>query len=208
MIYKDRKDAGAKLAERLKEYKESPDVLILGLARGGVVLAAEISRILKLPFDLVMTRKIGAPFNPELALGAISETGKGYFNESLIQALGVSKTYLEETIQTEKKEAARRLTLYRKERPAPSIKGKIVVLVDDGIATGATMMAAALSTQSEGAKKIVVAIPVAPPSSLEFLNPAVDQIICLNPVEDFMAVSQFYEAFHQVEDAEIVTLLH
>ena len=208
MIYKDRKDAGAKLAERLKEYKESPDVLILGLARGGVVLAAEISRILKLPFDLVMTRKIGAPFNPELALGAISETGKGYFNESLIQALGVSKTYLEETIQTEKKEAARRLTLYRKERPAPSIKGKIVVLVDDGIATGATMMAAALSAQSEGAKKIVVAIPVAPPSSLEFLDPAVDQIICLKPTEDFMAVSQFYEIFHQVEDGEIVTLLH
>jgi putative phosphoribosyl transferase len=208
MIFKDRKDAGAKLAESLKEYKESPNVLILGLARGGVVLAAEISRILKLPFDLIMTRKIGAPFNPELAIGAITETGKGYFNESLIQALGVSKTYLEEAIQTEKKEAAKRLALYRKERPAPSLKGKIVLLVDDGIATGATMMAAALSAQNEGAKKIVVAIPAAPPDSLEFLNPAVDQIICLTPAEDFMAVSQFYEIFHQVEDAEIVTLLH
>ncbi|WP_420422643.1 phosphoribosyltransferase [Simkania sp.] len=208
MIFKDRTDAGAKLAESLKEYNGNPDVLILGLARGGVVLAAEISRILELPFDLVMTRKIGAPFYPELAIGAITETGKGYFNESLIQALGVSKNHIDETIQTEKKEAERRLALYRKERLAPSLKDKIVVLVDDGIATGATMMAAALSAQSDGAKKIVVAIPVAPPSSLEFIDPAVDQIICLNPTEDFMAVSQFYETFHQVEDAEILALLH
>lgn len=208
MIFKDRLDAGAKLAESLKECKGNPETLILGLARGGVVLAAEISRLLDLPFDLVMTRKIGAPFNPELAIGAITETGKGYFNERLIQMLGVSHAQVDEAVQTEKEEAKRRLALYRKERPAPSLNGKIVILVDDGIATGATMMAAALSAQSSGAKKIVVAVPVAPPSSLEFLDPAVDQIICLNPTEDLMAVSQFYEEFSQVDDAEILALLH
>jgi len=208
MIFKNRQEAGQKLAESLKKYSNNPQVLVLGLARGGVVLAAEVARLLNVSFDLVMTRKIGAPFNPELAIGAITETGKGYFNESLIRTLNVSKNYLDETIASEKKEAEKRLALYRKERKVPNLKEKIVILVDDGIATGSTMMAAALSTRSAGAKQILIAIPVAPPSSLEFLAPAADQVICLYSTEDFMAVSQFYEEFSQVADNEIFSLLH
>jgi len=207
MIFKNRLDAAQKLAESLKKYENQNDVLILGLARGGVILAAEIARILNVPFDLVMTRKIGAPFNPELAVGAITETGEGYFNDALIQTLGISKNQIEEIVALEKKEAERQRALYQKDREVPSIKEKTVILVDDGIATGATMMAAVLSSRKAGAKKIVIAVPVASPEALEFLNSAADQMICLDTPPDFMGVSQFYEEFPQVEDSEILSLL-
>lgn len=206
-MFKDRTDAGQKLAAALKMHEKNPHALVLGLARGGVVIAAAVGKALEIPFDLIMIRKIGAPFNPELAIGAITETGKGYFNEELIHSLNVPQSYIDETIASEKIMAEKRLDLYRKNRPAPLLKDKTVILVDDGIATGATMMAAVRSSRAQNPKAIIVATPVAPPDSLEFLDPAVDQIICLHATRDFMAVSQFYEDFPQTEDDEIISLL-
>lgn len=207
MIFKSRLDAAKKLSESLVEYAGSKDTILLGLAKGGVVLAAELARLLEIPFDLIMTRKIGAPFNPELAIGAITETGKGYFNEELIKSFHIKKDAIDSIIFAEKKEAERRLALYRRSRPAPKIKGMRVILVDDGIATGATMMAAARATRIMEPKEIIIACPVAPPSTLDFLSRAVEKIICLYPADDFMAVSQFYEEFPQTTDDEIIALL-
>ena len=163
MYYKNREEAGQKLAQAFRKYQKQPHVIILGLARGGVVIAAEMGKVLGLPFDLIMVRKVGAPNNPELAVGAITETGKGYFNEELIYALNVPKEYLEQVINSEKRVAEKRLALYRKNRKGPDLKGKTVILVDDGIATGATMIAAIRSSKSQGAKEVIVAAPVAPP---------------------------------------------
>lgn len=125
-----------------------------------------------------------------------------------MKSLEIPKSYIEEAISAEKKEAERRLSLYRKDRRAPEIKDQIIILVDDGIATGSTMMAAALASREAGAQKIIIAVPVAPPSSLDFLSSAADEIVCLYSTEDLMAISQFYEEFHQVKDEEILSLLH
>jgi putative phosphoribosyl transferase len=205
MIFKNREEAGQKLAEALKEYKNRKDAIVLGLARGGVVIAAEIGNRLGIFFDLIMTRKIGAPMNPELAIGAITETGKGYFNEKLIRALRISSNYIDQTVKEEKEKALKHLTIYR--HKAPSIRGKSVIIADDGIATGATMMAAVLSVQEEKPKEIIIAVPVASSESLNFLDPFVDKIICLFAPYEFMSVSQFYESFPQTQDTEIIDLL-
>ncbi|MCB1081248.1 MAG: phosphoribosyltransferase [Chlamydiia bacterium] len=207
MYYKNREEAGQKLAQVFRKYQKQPDVIILGLARGGVVIAAEMGKVLGLPFDLIMVRKIGAPNNPELAVGAITETGKGYFNEELIYALNVPKEYLEQVIHSEKGVAEKRLALYRKNRKGPDLKGKTVILVDDGIATGATMIAAIRSSKSQGAKEVIVAVPVAPPDTLKRIEAVADHVVCLYATDDFQAVSQFYAIFPQVEDQEIIELL-
>ncbi|NGX51629.1 MAG: putative phosphoribosyl transferase [Chlamydiae bacterium] len=207
MYYKDRAEAGQKLAEALKAYQNRDDVIVLGLARGGVIIAAEIGRALSLPFDLIMVRKIGAPSNPELAIGAITESGKGFFNEELIHALNVPQDYLEAAIQSEQALAQKRLALYRKNRSPPELKGKRVILVDDGIATGATMIAAVRSTRERGAKEVVIAIPVAPPDTLKRMESVADELICLFSTDDFQGISQFYAIFPQIEDDEIIKLL-
>jgi putative phosphoribosyl transferase len=207
MYYKNREEAGLKLAQALKAYQNRKDAIVLGLARGGVIIAATVGKALHLPYDLIMVRKVGAPNNPELAIGAITETGKGYFNEELIHALNVSEEYLNQAIDTEKALAEKRLALYRKNRPAPNLQGKTVILVDDGIATGATMIAAVRSSRASGAKEVVVATPVAPPDTLKRIEPVADTLICLYSTDDFQAVSQFYAIFPQTEDKEIIELL-
>jgi len=205
MIFKNREEAGQKLANALKEYKNREDTIVLGLARGGVVIAAEIGNRLGLFFDLIMTRKIGAPMNPELAIGAITETGKGYFNERLIRALRIPQDYIDQTVKEEKAKALKRLATYR--HKAPPTRNKSVIICDDGIATGATMMAAVLSVQEEKPKEIIISVPVASSESLTLLDPFVNKIICLFAPYEFMSVSQFYESFPQTEDAEIIDLL-
>lgn len=207
MIFENRHQAGKLLAEKLNAYRELPHTIVLGLPRGGVVLAYEIAVYLHLPLDLVSPRKIGAPHNPELAIGAITETGEGIFDQRLISLLAVSKEYIARTVEQEKNRAQQRLVLYRKGLPNRSLKDKTVILVDDGVATGATMKAAIRSAKSEGAKRVIVAIPVSSEKTLEEIRLMVDEVVCLSIPPLFEAVGQFYEEFDQTEDEEVIRLM-
>ncbi len=205
--FKDRKDAGMLLAKKLLSYKNKPNAVVIGLPRGGVVTAFEIAQELKLPLDIIVPRKIGAPFSPELAVGALTEDGQVDLNEQLIHNLNINKKDLENIIEEEKQEAQRRLKIYRGNRSPRNLQNKIVLLVDDGIATGATMKAAIKSAQKDGAQKIIVATPVAPPETVKLLEKLVDEVICLQQPEDFGAIGIFYENFKQTTDEEVVALL-
>ncbi len=207
MIFKDRTDAGQKLAVALKQYKNAADTLILALPRGGVVVGFEVAKTLNLPLDIVVPRKIGAPGNPEFAIGAITETGEGIFDETTIATYGISQEYLDATIQKEKIEAERRLKLYRGTRPPLDLKNKTVLIVDDGLATGLTMRAAIKTVKQYGANKIVVAVPVTPPDTAELIKKEVDELIYLDAPILFGAVGAFYEEFAQTTDEEVVELL-
>lgn len=207
MIFADRVDAGKQLAVALMKYKGQKDTLILGLPRGGVVVAYEIAKALKLPLDVICPRKVGAPFNPELAVGAVTETGKGILNTQLIRELGISQDYLQATIERETHIAEQRLASFRKNRPPRNLKGKTIILVDDGLATGSTMKAAIETSKSEFASRIVVAVPIAPADTITEMESLVDEVICLDIPAYFMAIGQFYENFAQVNDAEVTELL-
>jgi putative phosphoribosyl transferase len=207
MIFRDRQEAGMQLSAKLMEYKGKSDVIVMGLARGGVVVAYEIAKNLQLPLDVVVVRKIGAPGNEELALGAITASGEGIFNDHLITLLGVSSDYIKHQIEKEKALAKKRLELYFGKRPRREFKGKTIILVDDGIATGASMRVAIHSMKSEGAKKIVLAVPVAAPDSLRKIEKEVDQVVCLSSPAFFESVGGFYKTFDQTSDEEIIKIL-
>ncbi len=207
MYFQDRKDAGRQLAKKLVSYKGQSDTLILGLPRGGVVTAAEVAKELHLPLDIVCARKVGAPHNPELAVGAVTETGEGFFNQDVMDYLGVSLLYLQKTIEQEKKEAQRRLNLYRQNRPPLNLGGKTVILIDDGMATGATMKAAIKSVKASGAEKIVVAVPVSATETFEEVKEQVDEAIAMDTPMPFYAVGEFYRDFSQTTDQEVIELL-
>lgn len=207
MIFKDRSDAGRQLVPLLHGYKNQENTVVLGLARGGVVTAYEVAKGLNLPLGVVVVRKVGAPGNEELALGAVTEKGEGIFNDDLITLLGVSKDYLKRQIEKEKEIAKARLKLYLGKKSFPIIKGKTVILVDDGIATGASMRVAIHATRLEGAKKIVLAVPAAAPDSLKKIKKEVDEVYCLQSPSYFDAVGSFYKEFAQTSDEEIVELL-
>lgn len=207
MKFTDRAEAGKKLVPLLKKYHKALDAVVIGLPRGGVVPAYEVAHALALPLDVVSPRKLGAPDNPELALGAITESGEGYFNRHLIHALAVSDEYLRSTIESELLKARQRLELYRRCHPKIPLKGKIAIVVDDGLATGATMKAAVQALRVEGATKIVVAVPVAPQDTLDELAGLADEAVCLYTPEFFQAVGQFYQEFRQVENEEVIALL-
>ncbi len=207
MIFKDRSDAGRQLVPLLTAYKNQENVVVLGLARGGVVTAYEVAKALQLPLGVVVVRKVGAPGNEELALGAVTETGEGIFNDHLITLLAVSKDYLKRQIEKEKKIAKARLELYLGTHPNPNVKGKTVILVDDGIATGASMRVAIHAMRVQGAKKIVLAVPVAAPDSLKKIQKEADEIHCLQTPTYFEAVGSFYKKFDQTTDDEIIALL-
>lgn len=207
MIFHDRQDAGKKLAFLLKEYDRKKNAVVIGLPRGGVVTAFEIAQYLHLPLDVICPRKIGAPFNPELAIGAVTHNGALYLNDDLIEPLGIDKNYIETEGANQKKESERRMQLFRKNKPPLDVKGKTVILVDDGLATGATMKAAIFCIKSLEAKKIVGAIPVAPRDSLFEVKQLADEVFCLYTPDSFMAVGQFYEFFNQTSDEEVIELL-
>ena len=207
MIFKDRIDAGAKLTKKLSAYKNKPDTIILGLPRGGVVTAYEVARVLSLPLDILVPRKIGAPTNPELAIGAITEDGSRILDKKLVKMLKVDEEYLREESKAQQEEAQRRLKTYRKDRPLLSLKGKTVIIIDDGIATGATMKAAISSAKAKKAAKIIVAVPVGPPETINAIKLLVDTVICLTIPEAFAAVGSFYEMFAQTSDEEVIALL-
>lgn len=207
MIFKNRHDAGMKLVPRLASYRGDPKALVLGLPRGGVVTAYEVAQGLGLPLDVTCPRKIGAPFNPELGIGAITETGETYLNEDLIRRLGVPQEYIHREMGKERAKAEARIALFRKGKPPLNVKGKTVIIVDDGLATGATMKAAIQSVKKGGAGKIVVAIPVSPPDTLNEMMRLADEVVCLEAPLFFGAVGEFYADFSQIEDDEVVALL-
>lgn len=205
--FKDRVDAGKQLAQKLLHYKSNPNVLVVGLPRGGVVVAYEVARQLDAPLDIIVPRKIGMPANPELALGAITQEGEPVWNEAVIKSFHIHPEDLTDIIEQEKREAARRLSLYRKSRPPLDAKDKIVILIDDGIATGATMRAAIASLRAHGAKKIIIAVPVAPLDMIERIEQDADEVICLSVPRMFFGVGQFYDSFLQTSDEEVIALL-
>jgi predicted phosphoribosyltransferase len=206
LLFKDRVDAGRRLAERLAG-EALPDALVLGIPRGGVVVAAEVARALDLPLDIIVPRKIGAPANPELAVGAVAQDGTVIYNTALLRRLHLDEADLAEQVQAEIREIERRMALYRGSRVPPKLGGRTVILVDDGVATGYTVLAALRSLRRAGAKKIILAVPVAPPETLARLKPEVDHIVCLASPHDFWAVGQFYQDFRQNSNQDVIALL-
>ena len=206
MFFKDRKDAGEELSKKLLKYKDQKNTLIIALPRGGVVVGERIAELLNLPLDIVAPRKIGAPDNKELAIGAICDDVFVLKNE-LILELAVDDDYIKKTIEEEKKESQRRMQVYRAGRPPLALKDKIIIIVDDGIATGATMEASLKYVQKQKPKKIILAVPVAPKNSIEYFQKMADEVICLYIPYDFMAIGQFYENFLQTSDNEVLSLM-
>lgn len=207
MTFRDRVDAGRKLAAALEQYRSASDVVVIALPRGGVVVGAEVARELKLPLDIVVPRKIGAPGNPEYAIGAITESGEPVWDQQAVSLTDASEGYLAATVATERTEAQRRLTTYRGDRSPRDLKGKTVILVDDGIATGLTMRAAIATIRGEGASRIVLAVPVAAADSIAKLRREVNDVVCLHAPEWFGAVGAFYDVFEQTTDDEVIALL-
>lgn len=201
-MFKDRVQAAQALAEKLHSYKDMKGVLVVGVPRGGVVTAAEVARILSLPLDIVVVRKLGHPWNPELAAGAVDADGEVTLNTQA----GLSKEDIEVVAEREKGEIVRRIKEY-KDGQVTDFKGKIVIMADDGIATGQTVIVAAKYIKRHGAAKVVVAAPVASPQAAEELSKIADEIVVLKQPENFMAVGQFYEDFPQVSDTEVKSLL-
>ena len=207
MIYKDRKDAGLQLASRLTKYKDREDVLVLALPRGGVVIGYEVAKALNCLLDIIIIRKIGFPGQTELAIGAVSETGAVVLNEDIISTYTVSKEYIEEEISRQKKEISRRITLYRSGKGIPPLDGKIIILVDDGVATGATIKAAISTLKKEKIVRLVAALPVSSKEAEEKIKKTVDEWVCPETPADFAAVGNYYQDFTQVSDEEVVELL-
>ena len=206
MIFRDRQDAGRRLAEALEKYRGA-DAIVLAIPRGGVVVGYEVARALGLPLDVIIPRKIGAPYQPELAIGAIGED-EYVLDQQTVQYLGVSQQYISEEIERQKREIERRWKLYRNDRPFPDLTGKTAILADDGIATGYTTMAAARAIRKRKPAKLVLAVPIAPPESVARLRPEVDELIVLDTPEPFFAVGSWYEVFDQTTDEEVIELLH
>ena len=206
-IYADRADAGRALAAALESHRGEDGTLVLGLPRGGVPVAYEIAHRLELPLDVLVVRKLGLPSQPELAMGAIASGGFRYLNRSVIESLRILPETLEEVERREALELMRREALYRGNRPPLNIEGRIVILVDDGIATGSTMRAAIQVLRSQHARKIVVATPAAPPAAKWEIEPLVDEFIAVVLPADFYGVGQFYEDFSQTDDDTVYELV-
>jgi putative phosphoribosyl transferase len=205
VMFSDRQDAGRRLAVLLGDLTGQP-VVVLGIPRGGVEVAAAVATMLGSPLDVVVPRKIGAPGNPELGLGAVAE-GVEVLDERLIRLLGVDAGYLAAEIAEQRREIARRVAAYRGTRPPADIAGRIAVVVDDGVATGGTAAAALRWARAQGASKVILAVPVAPPDAVRRLEQDADEVRALFTPENFYAVGQWYEEFPQVPDERVVELL-
>ncbi len=208
MIYENRSDAGRRLAKDLANYaSEKP--IILALPRGGVVVAAEIAEALDAPLDLLLVRKIGVPFQPELAMGAVVDGAHPHVirNEDVIALATISADEFNSVRQAELAEIERRRKLYLADRPRANVKDRVVIVVDDGIATGATTRAALEAVRERNPKKLVLAVPVAPTSTLDELTGVADQIVCLQSHEPFYAIGFYYDDFDQVTDSEVISIL-
>ncbi len=206
-LYRDRTHAGQLLARKLGAYADRPDVIVIALPRGGVPVAYEVARRLHAPLDILLVRKLGAPDYEELAMGAVASGGVRVLNESVVRRLRIPASAIAEATADEEAEIRRREKLFRGDVPPLDIAGKVVILIDDGIATGATLLAAIEALRQKKPARIVVAVPVASPSAREDFAGKADEIILLLAPIDFFAVGQAYEAFDPVEDAEVERLL-
>jgi len=208
MIFADRRDAGRQLATALSAYEDDRP-LVLALPRGGVPVGYEVARALRAPLDVVVVRKLGAPGQPELGIGAIVDGDRpaGVLNENAIAALGVDRAYLEREVQRQLREVRRRQAVYRRGQPPLAIADHTTIVIDDGLATGSTMRAALRGVRQAGPRRLVLAVPVAPPDTLAALAPEADDVVCLSAPEDFGAVGRFYIDFEQTSDEEVVRLL-
>lgn len=207
MIFRDRMAAGQVLAALLEEYVHRDDTIVLALPRGGVPVAREIALALQAPLDVLVVRKLGIPWQPEFAAGAIAPGGVLVLNQQAAAEIPGLRRLLEPVVAQERRELARREAVYRRGRQAPDVAGRTVILVDDGIATGATIEAAAVALRAMNARSIVIAVPVAPPGAIRRLARHADRIVCPEQPADFMAVGQYYDEFPQLTDAEVVRLL-
>ncbi|MFL6526583.1 MAG: phosphoribosyltransferase [Chthoniobacterales bacterium] len=208
MQFKNRACAGAALAERLQHYRGQPAVIVLALPRGGVPVAAEVARSLEAPLDVLVVRKLGVPGWEELAMGAIASGGTCVMNDEVIGALGLDvRQSVDQVLAAEREELRSREDRYRGGKPFPDLRGRCVILVDDGLATGATMRAAARAVRQQGAARIVIAVPVGAPSTCHDLGSEADEVICAATPESFFGVGQFYADFRQTTDDEVRQLL-
>jgi predicted phosphoribosyltransferase len=205
-FFSNRVDAGKRLAAALKDFSGKKGI-VLAIPRGGVVVGSVIAKALNLPLDVIIPRKIGAPDNPELAIGAVAEDGTAILDANLIRYLGVSREYVKEETEHQKNEIERRLKLYRQDTSYPELKGLDVIVVDDGIATGSTMKAALASVKNRGAASITVAVPVGPPSTIQELNTMANRVVCLYMPEFFQAIGEFYDDFSQTSDEDVIKML-
>jgi predicted phosphoribosyltransferase len=206
-LFLDRRHAGRVLADRLTEYAGRPDVLVLALPRGGVPVGYEVAVALHAPLDVLTVRKVGAPWNEEYALGAIASGNLTYLDELVIDELGIARADVEDVIARERRELARRDHLYRAGRPFPSLDGRVVILVDDGLATGSTMRAAVLAVQQSHPAAIVVAVPVASAEACRALDEVADRVVCAATPQPFFGVGLWYEDFSETSDREVLALL-
>ncbi|OBG68326.1 phosphoribosyl transferase [Mycobacterium sp. E735] len=201
--FRDRREAGRALAEQLVSYRDRDDVLVFGLARGGVPVAWEIAAALHAPLDVFLVRKLGVPRWSELAMGALASGGGVVMNDDVVSSLQISDEQVREVIRSETTELARRERAYRGDRAPADPRGQVVILVDDGIATGASMLAAVRAVRAAGPRSIVVAVPVGPRSTCRELTLEADEVVCVTMPPGFEAVGQVYDDFHQVSDDEV-----
>jgi predicted phosphoribosyltransferase len=207
MLFHDRTDAGRQLAAELVRFKDRPDVVVLGLPRGGVPVAFEVAQALHAPLDVFIVRKLGLPGHEELAMGAIATGGIRVLNEEVVQALHIAPEVIDLVTAEEEQELRRRERLYRDDRPPLDVRGRTVILVDDGLATGSSMRAAVAALRHLGPARIVVAVPVAAPETCAEFRDLVDEIVCAHTPRPFFAVGMWYEDFSQTTDEEVHELL-
>ena len=205
--FRNRTDAGRRLAEKLAAYADRPDVLVLALPRGGVPVGYEVARALGAPLDAFLVRKLGVPGYEELAMGAVATGGVRVLNDEIVRGLGISEHEIDAAVVRELQELGRRERLYRDSRPPPDVAGRTVILVDDGLATGATMRAAVAALRQQQPARTVVAVPTASPDTCEALKAEADDVICVMTPEPFFAVGHWYEDFTQTTDDEVRELL-
>lgn len=204
--FSDRTDAGKRLVRALADYYFK-DGLVLAIPRGGVVVGFEIAQALRLPLDVIIPHKLGAPDNEELAIGAVAEDGTTFLDDNLITYMGVPREYIHQESERQRQEIVRRLQIYRQDSAPFDLRGRDVIIADDGIATGATMKAALASVKKQGATTVTVAVPVGPPSTINALKKQADLVVCPYTPDDFHAIGQFYGDFEQVTDKEVIQLL-
>ncbi len=206
-VFKNRVHAGQVLSEKLSEYSGKKEVIILALPRGGVPVAFEVSRKLGVEMDLLLVRKLGVPGNEELAMGAIASDNIKVLNEDIIRSLQIPDKKIDQVTASEKKELERRNNIYRANRPIPDLRNRTVILIDDGLATGATMRAAAEAVRTKEPSQIIVAVPTCSPDAYNSLKDVTDEIICAISPEPFFGVGRWYEDFRQVSDKEVCDIM-
>jgi putative phosphoribosyl transferase len=206
VVFRDRRDAGDALAARLERYRGT-GALVLGLPRGGMVVAAQVARALDAELDVLVSRKLGSPVSAELGIGAVTASGARFLNDDVISELEVSEPYIAAVTKVQQAEAQRREALFRGNRPPLSMAGRTVILVDDGLATGGTMQAAVRAARQQSPARLVVAVPVGSPQACAALRAQADEVICLQEPEYFGAVGSWYEHFEQTDDSEVTELI-